>query len=61
MTLRAPVSAPSQDLPSLVDRATRMILGVKTAAEVLLARQVAGLACIVVTFDSKVVNQPEGV
>jgi hypothetical protein len=44
MTLLAPVSAPSQDLPSLIDRATRMLLGAKTAAEVLEAREVAGLA-----------------
>jgi len=44
MTLLAPVSAASQDLPSLIDRATRMLLGAKTAAEVLEAREVAGLA-----------------
>jgi len=44
VTLLAPVSAPSQDLPSLIDRATRMLLGAKTAAEVLEAREVAGLA-----------------
>lgn len=44
MTLLAPVSAPSQDLPSLIDRATSMLLGAKTAAEVLEAREVAGLA-----------------
>ena len=44
MTLLAPVPAPSQDLPSLIDRATRMLLGAKTAAEVLEAREVAGLA-----------------
>ena len=44
MTLLAPVSAPSQDLPSLIDRATTMLLGAKTAAEVLEAREVAGLA-----------------
>ena len=44
MTLLAPVSAPSQDLPSLIDRATRMLLGAKSAAELLEAREVAGLA-----------------
>ena len=44
MTLLAPVSAASQDLPSLIDRATSMLLGAKTAAEVLEAREVAGLA-----------------
>jgi len=44
VTVLAPVSAPSQDLPSLIDRATRMLLGAKTAAEVLEAREVAGLA-----------------
>lgn len=44
MTVLAPVSAPSRDLPSLIDRATRMLLGAKTAAEVLEAREVAGLA-----------------
>jgi len=44
MSLLAPVSAPSQDLPSLIDRATSMLLGAKTAAEVLEAREVAGLA-----------------
>jgi len=44
VTLLAPVSAPSQDLPSLIDRATTMLLGAKTAAEVLEAREVAGLA-----------------
>ena len=44
MTLLAPVPAPSQNLPSLIDRATRMLLGAKTAAEVLEAREVAGLA-----------------
>ena len=44
MSLLAPVSATSQDLPSLIDRATRMLLGAKTAAEVLEAREVAGLA-----------------
>jgi len=44
VTVLAPVLAPSQDLPSLIDRATRMLLGAKTAAEVLEAREVAGLA-----------------
>ena len=44
MTVLAPVLAPSQDLPSLIDRATRMLLGAKSAAELLEAREVAGLA-----------------
>jgi hypothetical protein len=44
MSLLAPVSAPSQDLPSLIDRAASMLSGAKTAAEVLEAREVAGLA-----------------
>lgn len=44
MMLLAPVPAASQDLPSLIDRATSMLLGAKTAAEVLEAREVAGLA-----------------
>ena len=33
-----------QDLPSLIDRAAKMLAGAKTAAEVLEAREVAGLA-----------------
>lgn len=44
MTALAPISAPSQDLPSLIDRAASMLSGAKTAAEVLEAREVAGLA-----------------
>ncbi|MFN6978891.1 MAG: hypothetical protein ACK4OP_12250 [Gemmobacter sp.] len=44
MTALAPVSVPSQDLPSLIDRAASMLSGAKTAAEVLEAREVAGLA-----------------
>lgn len=44
MTAPAPVSATSQDLPSLIDRAASMLSGAKTAAEVLEAREVAGLA-----------------
>jgi len=44
MTALAPVSATSQDLPSLIDRAASMLSGAKTAAEVLEAREVAGLA-----------------
>jgi len=44
MSPLAPVSAPSQDLPSLIDRAASMLAGAKTAAEVLEAREVAGLA-----------------
>ncbi|MEN8742831.1 MAG: hypothetical protein ABF308_24060 [Phaeobacter gallaeciensis] len=44
MSLLAHVSVPSQDLPSLIDRAANMLSGAKTAAEVLEAREVAGLA-----------------
>lgn len=44
MTALAPVSATSQDLPSLIDRAASMLSGAKTAAEVLEAREIAGLA-----------------
>lgn len=44
MTAFAQISAPSQDLPSLIDRASRMLSGAKTAAEVLEAREMAGLA-----------------
>ncbi|PKP85700.1 MAG: hypothetical protein CVT80_01015 [Alphaproteobacteria bacterium HGW-Alphaproteobacteria-2] len=44
MTALAPISAPSQDLPSLIDRAASMLSGAKSAAEVLEAREVAGLA-----------------
>ena len=44
MSQLAPLSVPSQDLPSLIDRAASMLSGAKTAAEVLEAREVAGLA-----------------
>ena len=44
MTALAPISTQSQDLPSLIDRAASMHSGAKTAAEVLEAREVAGLA-----------------
>lgn len=44
MTTFAPVSAPSQDLPSLIDRAASMLAGAKTSAEVLEARDAAGFA-----------------
>lgn len=44
MTALAPISADAQDLPSLIDRAASMLSGAKTAAEVLEARDVAGLA-----------------
>ena len=44
MTALAPISADAQDLPSLIDRAASMLSGAKTAAEVLEAREVAGLA-----------------
>ncbi|MBD3788576.1 MAG: hypothetical protein IE922_16750 [Sphingomonadales bacterium] len=44
MTALAPISADAQDLPSLIDRAASMLSGAKTAAEVLEARDMAGLA-----------------
>jgi len=44
MTALAPISTQSQDLPSLIDRAASMLSGAKSAAEVLEAREVAGLA-----------------
>lgn len=44
MSLIAPLSAPSQDLPSLIDRASTMLAGAKSAAEVLEAREMAGFA-----------------
>jgi len=44
MTALAPIPNPAQDLPSLIDRAATMLSGAKTAAEVLEAREAAGLA-----------------
>jgi len=44
MTALAPIAPDAQDLPSLIDRAASMLSGAKTAAEVLEARDVAGLA-----------------
>lgn len=44
MTAIAPISSEAQDLPSLIDRAASTIAGAKTAAEVLEARDMAGLA-----------------
>jgi len=44
MTSLAPISADTQDLPSLIDRAASMLTGAKTAAEVLEARDMAGFA-----------------
>jgi hypothetical protein len=44
MTALAPVSTPPQDLPGLVERAASMLSGARTAAEVLEAREAAGLA-----------------
>ncbi|WP_126623164.1 hypothetical protein [Oceaniglobus ichthyenteri] len=44
MSRLAHASAPSQDLPSLIYRAASMLSGAKIAAEVLEAREVAGLA-----------------
>ena len=44
MTALAPIHAPDQDLPGLIERAATMLSGAKTAAEVLEAREAAGLA-----------------
>ena len=44
MTVLAPISAGGPDLPGLIDRAASMLAGAKTAAEVLEAREFAGLA-----------------
>ena len=44
MTELAPISPTASDLPSLIDRAASMLAGAKTAAEVLEAREFAGLA-----------------
>ena len=44
MTAIAPISPEAQDLPSLIDRAASTLAGAKTAAEVLEARDMAGLA-----------------
>ena len=44
MSVLAPISVEGQDLPGLIDRAASMLSGAKTAAEVLEAREMAGLA-----------------
>lgn len=44
MTTISPIDRDVQDLPSLIDRAASMLSGAKTAAEVLEAREAAGLA-----------------
>ena len=44
MTALAAILPGAQDLPGLIDRAASMLSGAKTAAEVLEAREVAGLA-----------------
>jgi hypothetical protein len=44
VTALAAISPEAQDLPSLIDRAAAMLAGAKTAAEVLEAREAAGLA-----------------
>lgn len=44
MTALAAIFPGAQDLPGLIDRAASMLSGAKTAAEVLEAREVAGLA-----------------
>ncbi|MCE8538177.1 hypothetical protein KBY27_12005 [Ruegeria pomeroyi] len=44
MTALATISADVSDLPGLIDRAASMLAGAKTAAEVLEAREFAGLA-----------------
>ena len=42
--IHAPIHAPDQDLPGLIERAATMLSGARTAAEVLEAREAAGLA-----------------
>mgnify|MGYP001766252389 FL=1 len=44
MTELVPIPTATSDLPSLIDRAASMLAGAKTAAEVLEAREFAGLA-----------------
>ena len=44
MTALAHMPDPAPDLPGLIDRATNMLSGARTAAEVLNAREAAGLA-----------------
>ncbi|NYS26414.1 hypothetical protein HUK65_15615 [Rhodobacteraceae bacterium 2376] len=44
MTAVAHIPGPAPDLPGLINRAATMLAGAKTAAEVLEAREVAGLA-----------------
>ena len=44
MTVLAPISSGVSDLPGLIDRAASMLAGAKSAAEVLEAREYAGLA-----------------
>ena len=44
MTVLTPILAPLQDLPSLIHRAATMLAGARTAAEVLEAREIAGVA-----------------
>jgi hypothetical protein len=44
MTVLAPIPEPVRDLPGLIDRAATMLSGAKSAAEVLEAREAAGLA-----------------
>lgn len=44
MTALAHIPAPVSDLPGLIERAAQMLSGAKTAAEVLEAREAAGLA-----------------
>lgn len=44
MKALATIHAPGQDLPGLIERAAAMLSGAKTAAEVLEAREAAGLA-----------------
>ncbi|MFP1645221.1 MULTISPECIES: hypothetical protein [Rhodobacterales] len=44
MTELAPIPAASENLPGLIDRAASMLASAKTAAEVLEAREAAGLA-----------------
>lgn len=44
MTALSPIPMAAENLPGLIDRAARMLAGAKTSAEVLEAREAAGLA-----------------
>ena len=56
MTALASIHAPDQDLPGLIERAASMLAGAETAAEVLEAREAAGLAYDVVKRVARLKN-----